>query len=1015
MERSLWHTKLAAWTHDPAEKALVLLRDPAGHERGTVAELQRDIFGAAGLPDSLREAVQKADRWAAAADRPQWPRMKADGPYADWTQVRFTERPILIHPLSGQEYDLGKLPEISVAGIKAVSTDHFRRLVVRDAAGAVDARRTALSFWRFGPNTPAADLGALWELLPADTRVPDHTIWAHLDLSSALATVFHADPAGNPALLAVSFGPVQDFIAQARTTSDLWAGSHLLSRIAWEGLRVICKELGPDCVLFPQLRGVPQVDLWLRDEMGLPAGRFANEEWTRGQTDANPLFAAALPNKFVAIVPASQGEELAQRITERVRDWTQRKANAALDCLLDKAGKSIADVSPAREQIARQLADFPEVHWAAVPWSPLVVERERQAPDVSSLTDALGHFYPKGQSGEPGFLGCKAWRLLNKELQLPDGTTFFNPNAGVLYPALYDLLDRLQAAAKSVREFRQLPQEGYRCSLCGEREWLTHDRDLLQFSPRQQTETLWARAQGSAWARKGEHLCAPCTLKRLWPNLFVAEIAKAISGKANRFVVSTHTLALATSLEYWLDQPRRSALPAGLASQLEKMADEDTVALPRKLARRLWQAEKAGDRDVRLMLRGLPLFLEQRKENLASDDPKEREKGEKLQAIVETELKEKVFGDKHKPETYYALIMMDGDSMGAWLSGTEPRYQLSYREAWHPQIRAKVAERVQQADGDLARYLDQLRPVSPARHMAVSTALNSFALRLARYIVEDIGKGKLIYAGGDDVLAMISVDDLLPVMFLLRLAYSGVFPVVNAKQAWIWLSGDSDWLDIRRGHICYGKRLFRVMGHKATASAGAVVAHHQAPLAYVLRKLREAEKRAKIQGGRDAFAIDLLKRSGGAIQLTCPWLLPRDADGQADWSVFSDEKTSLPLETTPMGQLIRLRDRFAGEDFSRRAAYLTHGWLDDMPNDPAALETMLAYQFRRQTQGGQQNQQNKQVSESLGHGLAKLAQAAKPKAPADFIRDFLAVAEFLAREGRVGKKDQTRNARENAA
>jgi CRISPR-associated protein Cmr2 len=165
MTDSLWQAKLAAWTHDPAEKALVLLRDPAGHERGTVAELQRDIFGAPGLPESLREAVKKADRWAAAADRPQWPRMKADGPYADWTQVRFTERPILIHPLSGEEYDLGKLAEITAAGVKAVSTDHFRQLVIRDATGAVDAHRTALSFWRFGPNTPAADLGALWHCL----------------------------------------------------------------------------------------------------------------------------------------------------------------------------------------------------------------------------------------------------------------------------------------------------------------------------------------------------------------------------------------------------------------------------------------------------------------------------------------------------------------------------------------------------------------------------------------------------------------------------------------------------------------------------------------------------------------------------------------------------------------------------------------------------------------------------------------------------------------------------------
>ena len=37
----LWHTKLAARLHDPAEKALVLLRDPAGHENGTSRALTR--------------------------------------------------------------------------------------------------------------------------------------------------------------------------------------------------------------------------------------------------------------------------------------------------------------------------------------------------------------------------------------------------------------------------------------------------------------------------------------------------------------------------------------------------------------------------------------------------------------------------------------------------------------------------------------------------------------------------------------------------------------------------------------------------------------------------------------------------------------------------------------------------------------------------------------------------------------------------------------------------------------
>src|SRR5690606_19650062 len=102
-------------------------------------------------------------------------------------------------------------------------------------------------------------------LLPADTRTPDHSIWSHLDMVSALAGAMH--DGDRPALVAVSFGPVQGFIAQGRSISDLWAGSHLLSSLAWEGMRTVCESLGPDAILFPQLRGVAIVDRWFYQQV----------------------------------------------------------------------------------------------------------------------------------------------------------------------------------------------------------------------------------------------------------------------------------------------------------------------------------------------------------------------------------------------------------------------------------------------------------------------------------------------------------------------------------------------------------------------------------------------------------------------------------------------------------------------------------------------------------------------------------------------------------------------------
>ncbi len=146
---------------------------------------------------------------------------------------------------------------IHAAHVRNASLDHFLNLIERDAQGNVDYRLTLLSFWRFGPEPALAapDIGDLWRLLPADTRVPDHSIWAHLDIVSALTGALSKTDSGKsePALLAMSFGSVQGFIAQARSTSDLWAGSHLLATLVWEGIRVIAEELGPDAVLFPSL------------------------------------------------------------------------------------------------------------------------------------------------------------------------------------------------------------------------------------------------------------------------------------------------------------------------------------------------------------------------------------------------------------------------------------------------------------------------------------------------------------------------------------------------------------------------------------------------------------------------------------------------------------------------------------------------------------------------------------------------------------------------------------------
>ncbi len=968
MKEMLWKTKLAAWVHDPAEKALVLLRDKTGHEWGTVADLRETLFGSRAMPADVAPILKRADWYAAAADRPQWPVEEGGVRYAKWTQVDFAEKPVLIHPLTGVGHQPSPLTEISPEHLKTVSHDHFNGLIVREAEGRPDFRKTLLAYWRFGPGTPAKDLHHLWQNLPADTRVPDHTIWAHLDLVSALAGAMALDADATPALLAVSFGPVQGFIAEARTTSDLWAGSHLLARIAWEGMKVVCEGMGPDAILFPNLRGVPLVDRWLRDDMGLPGEWFQGEDWVRSKTDANPLFAAALPNRFVAIVPEAQAASLASEITQRVRGFVAGLGERTLRRILEEIGEAWRDDLPCVAQLKAQLADFPEVHWAAVPWSLAEGKAENGQPrtDTTKLREALAGFYPEGE--KVGFLDGEAWPVLSQGIVL-DGARFYDPNPGTLYPALYDLLDRVAAAAKTVRPFAPLKQTGYRSTLNGEREWLTLDRSQLALPPGSRKDTLWTRLADKrpSWVKPGEHLDALAAIKRLWPTLFTEEVRDIVGQDVRRYVVSTHTLALAVSMEQWLDKTPRPELPFTLKNLLACRNDERT-ALPRRIAARL----HTDTEEAQLLCRKLPGVLDALKEEMDVDARDEAQyeharQAEEMLASAERDIKE-LFGAR--PEAYYGLLLLDGDRMGAWLSGGKDGFQLEYRQCWHPQIRASDAVRqLCQSNPALGKYLEAKRPPSPSRHGAISRALNHFSLKTARFVVEDCFKGKLVYAGGDDVLAFVCVDDLLPAMALLRCLYSGL----SVPE---WLLNRLDDKSRRRfesgnGWLRLDDDLLLTMGDKATASCGAVVAHHQAPLGMVLRTLRQAEASAKKAGGRDAFCLRVMKRAGGEVGLTDKWCR---AEGEGAACLLD--------------ALVRM---LARKGVSRRAVYNSVEWLRSLPAKPdaALLRTNLAYQFARQ--GGDRD---------LALQLADYASCHYAERSAKVLCDFLLTAEFLARNTR---------------
>lgn len=178
-------------------------------------------------------------------------------------------------------------------------------------------------------------------------------------------------------------------------------------------------------------------------------------------------------------------------------------------------------------------------------------------------------------------------------------------------------------------------------------------------------------------------------------------------------------------------------------------------------------------------------------------------------------------------DRYYALVVMDGDDLGAWLQGEKS-----------PQVREVVHEKIVrywEKDEGTREALAAERPVAPSLHAAISEALGRFAGRLAPEIV-DRCEGQLIYSGGDDLMAALPLERALDCVGALREAYSS----------------------------------FEVMGSRATVSAGIVVAHEKEDLRAVLRAAREAESEAKARG-KNRGTISVLRRSGEHSTALLPW------------------------------------------------------------------------------------------------------------------------------------------------
>lgn len=293
-----------------------------------------------------------------------------------------------------------------------------------------------------------------------------------------------------------------------------------------------------------------------------------------------------------------------------------------------------------------------------------------------------------------------------------------------------------------------------------------------------------------------------------------------------------------------------------------------------------------------------------------------------LRNLVTEAHKECHFGDS-SPADWWAIIVADGDGMGKYVSGSrlnpysyyiedivDPNENIKRLPAYPCILHWLIVEHQLIQDSftepnldlalvqfaifwfELAEFfsqttwkmlLDTRKRMGPATHVGLNRALLDFSNRIVPYLTEKRFCGKVVYSGGDDVLAVLPLADLPEYLLCLRAAWCGdtdpytTDPNISfTARGGYWQpeltnSTNSDFSGLP-------KRPLFTMGKGATLSAGIVIAHKSVPLPTVLESLWSAEEdRAKEMRGatineenkipvKDGFCFRVIYGGGNVLE-----------------------------------------------------------------------------------------------------------------------------------------------------
>lgn len=341
-----------------------------------------------------------------------------------------------------------------------------------------------------------------------------------------------------------------------------------------------------------------------------------------------------------------------------------------------------------------------------------------------------------------------------------------------------DLLDR----RKNWRSYVPPIEGGDKCTIMGNWQELS---GFVRCRKKDDQEIFWAAVRDKVKGqnlRPDERLCAIALIKRMFPEV----AARAIGWEVPLTYPSTTYLAAV----HWLEKNLREKPQQ--AYQFEKKATQMGLAsVSGNLSVKINCINKAVEENPQLRnfatLDGNLFFKDcLQNDRLWPNCPVKQRK-----PLIN--LLENFDG---KPSPYYAVLLMDGDSLGSLLQ--------TYKD------------------------------------LVISQALAGFSSRVEGIVQQH--NGILLYAGGDDVLALLPLEDALGAAVELRRCYQESF----------WGSG--------------------IPAHKTTISAGIIYAHCHAALKSVLKRAHWLlDEVAKDKTGRDSLAVNVWRTGGPGVLWSAPW------------------------------------------------------------------------------------------------------------------------------------------------